>query len=417
MLTNFIEGLKLFFSSRRLKWLTLVFILGAFLITLYERIAVAVPQLAFFTLFAGGVFPTFFLITAFLSLLGLTRFVMDEESYVRSLIFTVILFIVSFVVLAFLLIFRPFFNFLFIGIGFLGWIGFQSYFAARNSLGYAESVAIQDRSKLVDLLYSIIYIVNYLVIIGAFIVTWAVFTPAPLWILVAFVGTILAAGFNFINGWILLAEREKSTAGNIVFLGLFVSFYSAYFIYNVLKGFDGSLDLVSITISVFFILYTMSGIGRSLSSRAEMETRWKLSKELAATTTFFLASGYVFVDAMFSVILGGFGDPALAGATGDAVKLFVFPFVALIIELNFIRKSRKVPKPTEVPDEILDIGEDQPVVEEDEPMISEEEPATIDEPVEEKDVLLESEEGESVEELADYDEPESESFEETEEEE
>jgi hypothetical protein len=372
VLTNFIEGLKLFFSSRKLRWLTLVFIIGAFLITLYERLAVAVPALAGFTLFAGGVFPTFFLITAFLALLGLTRFVVVEESYVRSLIFTVIWLVVSIFILAVMLLVRVFFNILFIGIGFLGWIGFQSYFAARNSLGYAESVAIEKKSKLVGLLYSIIYIINYLVIVGSLIVSIVIFTPPLLWIGIGILGTLLAAGFNFINGWIMIAERDKSTASNIVFLGLFVSFYSAYFIYNVLKGFDASLDLISIAISVLFILYTMSGIGRSLSSRAEMDTRWKLSKELAATTTFFLASGYMFVDAMFSVILGGFGDPALAGATGDAVKLFVFPFVALIMELNFIRKSRKVPGPAEVAEEIPEVSEEEPVLDEETPDTTEE---------------------------------------------
>ncbi|MFW9787366.1 MAG: hypothetical protein ACFFE2_08935 [Candidatus Thorarchaeota archaeon] len=397
MLTNFIDGLKLFFSSRRLRWLTLVFIIGAFLITLYERITVALPTLAAFTLFAGGVFPTFFMITAFLALMGLTRYVVDEESYVRSLILTIILMVISLFVLAFMLIFRIFFNVLFIGIGFLGWIGFQSYFAARNSLGYAESVAIEKRSKIANLLYGIIYFLNYIVVIGAFIVSLVLFSPALLWIGVAILGTLLAAGFNFLNGWILVAERDKSTASNIAFLGFFVSFYSAYFIYNVLKGFDGSLDLVSITISIFFILYTMSGIGSSLSSRSELDTRWKLSKEFAATSTFFLASGYMFVDAMFSVILGGFGDPALAGATGDAVKLFVFPFVALIIELNFIRKSRKAPKPTEVPEEILDVSEEESPSEE-------AQPRTLDEPVEEEDVLLVTEEESNEEPMDEHEE-------------
>ncbi|MFW9834757.1 MAG: hypothetical protein ACFFEK_12230 [Candidatus Thorarchaeota archaeon] len=403
VLTNFIEGLKLFFSSRKLRWLTLVFIIGAFLITLYERLAVAVPALAGLTLFAGGVFPTFFLITAFLALLGLTKFVVVEESYVRSLIFTVIWLVVSLFILAVMLLVRVFFNILFIGIGFLGWIGFQSYFAARNSLGYAESVAIEKKSKLVGLLYSIIYIVNYLVIIGAFIVSWVIFGTAPLWIIVGFLGALLAAGFNFINGWILLSERDKSTASNIVFLGLFVSFYSAYFIYNVMKGFDAALDLVSISISVIFILYTMSGIGRSLSSRADMDTRWKLSKELAATTTFFLASGYMFVDAMFSVILSGFGDPALAGATGDAIKLFVFPVVALIMELNFVRISRKAPSPEEVAEEI-------PEVTEEEPALDEEEPETTEEPITEEDdtpVAEEEAPEEPIEEFDESDEEES----------
>ena len=118
-----------------------------------------------------------------------------------------------------------------------------------------------------------------------------------------------------------------------------------------MKGYTPGLDLVAISISVFFILYTMSSVGRSLASRAELDTRWKLSKELAATFTFFLASGFMFVDAMFSVILG-VANPSLMGGIGDAIKLLVFPFVAFIMELNFLRKSRKVLKPAEVPEEI-----------------------------------------------------------------
>jgi hypothetical protein len=377
-LTNFIKGLKLFFSSKRLKWFTLVFIVGAFLITVYERIAVTFPVLQVLTLFAGGVFPTFFMIASFLTLIGLTRFVVDDESYYRSLILTSTWLVISIIILVLMLFVRVFFNVLFIGIGFLGWIGFQSYFAARNSLGYAESVKIEQKSKLFGVLYGIIYIANYVVIGGAFIISTILFGPAWLWIVVAFLGTLLAAGFNFFNGWILVAERDKSTAPNIAFLGFFVSFYSAYFIYNVLKGFDASLDLVSIAVSVLFILYTMSGIGSTLSSRAESDTRWKLSKELAATTTFFLASGYMFVDAMFSAILSGVGDPALAGAAGDAIKLFIFPFVALFMELNFIRKSRKVSKEPEVPEE-------PPVGSEEEPA-AEEEPAEVSEPVDDEDV-------------------------------
>jgi hypothetical protein len=156
-------------------------------------------------------------------------------------------------------------------------------------------------------------------------------------------GALLAAGFNFLNGWVLLAERNKSTASSIAFLGLFISSYSAYFIYNVLKGFDPSFDLVGAGISLFFLVYTMSNIGRTLASRAELDTRWKLSKELAATFTFFLASGYMFTDALFTVILAD-TNSALAGLVGDIIKLIIFPFVAFIMELNFIRKSRKMLK-------------------------------------------------------------------------
>ncbi|MGY5857982.1 MAG: hypothetical protein RTU63_01335 [Candidatus Thorarchaeota archaeon] len=397
VLSNFIEGLKLFFASKRLRWLTLIFLIGAITITIWENLALLVEPLAGVALVVGGVFPTFFMITGFLALFGLARFVADEESYRKSFIFTIIWFAVSLFALVMMFFIRPIFNWMFIGVAFLGWIGFQSYFSTRSSLGYAESVAIDSQSKIMGFLYGFLYILNYVVIIGAAIFTYFFINPIPtVFTLVALLGVFLAVGFNFMNGWVLIGERNKSTASNIAFLGMFISFYSAYFIYNVLKGYDPGFDFVGIGISVFFILYTMSSVGRSLASRAELDTRWKLSKELAATFTFFLASGFMFVDAMFSVILGGV-DIALAGGIGDSVKLLIFPFVAFIMELNFIRKSRKEPKPVVVPDFTQEDEEEPTTIESEEPMaepieeeMPEEEPAYTEE-VEEEETPVEEE--------------------------
>ncbi len=414
ILTKFIEGLKLFFASKRLKWLTLVFVIGAITITVWENLALMVPALGPIAIFVGGIFPTFFMITCFISLLGLARFVADEESYKKSFFLTIIWFVVSFFVLIMMFFIRPIFNWMFIGVAFLGWIGFQSYFSTRSSLGYASSMDIESRSKFVGYLYGFIYILNYVVIIGAFVYTLVFINPVlGMGTVLAAIGGLLALGFNFVNGLVYVAERKKSTASNIVFLGMFISFYSAYFIYNVLKGYDPGLDLVGIGITVFFILYTMSSVGRSLASRAELDTRLKLSKELAATFTFFLASGFMFVDAMFAVILGDW-DVTLTGGLGDAIKLLVFPFVAFIMVLNFIRKSRKVLEAAPVPDEIpvvRDEPEEEPLmvepevteVEAEEEVISEEEPSSMDETIDEdtsysEDELSTEEESESSEE-------------------
>ena len=161
ILTKFIEGLKLFFASKRLKWLTLIFFFGAFTITIWENLALIAPILSPVALMVGGVFPTYFLITGFVALLGLSRFVADEESYRNSLVYTFIWFFVSIFVLIFLLMARPIFNWMFIGVAFLGWIGFQSYFSTRSSLGYAESVVLDSRSRLVGALYVFIYFLLY----------------------------------------------------------------------------------------------------------------------------------------------------------------------------------------------------------------------------------------------------------------
>jgi len=393
VLTNLIDGLKLFFESKRMRWLTLIFLIGAVTITIWQNLAAIFPALGGIALVVGGIFPTFFLVTGFLALLGLARFVADEESYRKSAIFTFIWFIVSIFVLIILFVVRPIFNWMFIGVAFLGWIGFQSFFSTRSSLSYAETVALDSQSKLMGFLYGFLYLLNYVVVVGAVIFTFFFVNPViGAGLGFGIVGMALALLFNFVNGLILIGERNKPTASNIAFLGTFISFYSAYFIYNVMKGYDPSLDIVGIGISVFFILYTMSSVGRSLASRAELDTRWKLSKELAATFTFFLASGFMFVDAMFGVIVGSV-DPTLGGV-GDGIKLLVFPLVAFFMELNFIRISRKKPKPPTVYDDIPIVPEepeDEPIAESGEPevepeevMESEEEPAFIEEAEEEE---------------------------------
>jgi hypothetical protein len=408
VLSNFIEGLKLFFSSKRMRWLTLVFFIGAFLISIWEPLAIFIPALGPVALFSGGIFPTFFMLTAFLALLGLSRFVVSDESYSRSLIFTLIWMVLSLVVLAVILgLFPGVFVLVYIGVGFLGWIGFQSYFSTRNSLAYAQGASTESKSKIVGFLYGIIYLLNYVIIIASIIFTIIFINPSilgsPVVIVVVVLGAFLAMAFNFLNGWVLIAERNKSTSGSVALLGFFISFYSAYFIYNVLKGYNAGLDLVNIGISLFFILYTMSGIGRTLASRAELDTRWKLSKEFAATLTFFLASAFMFVDATFTVLItAAGGDPNFAGSIGDMVKLLIFPFVAFIMELNFIRKSRKKPKePTKYDDIPIVPEEQEEEVSEVEPMF---EPEPDVEPEDEEEETSVQEDFESYEEESDSDE-------------
>jgi len=397
MLTNFIEGLKLFFASKRMRWFTLVFFVGAVTITIWENLGAMFDILRPLA-FSGGVFPIYFMLVAFMSLLGLQRFVASDESYMTSFLYTLVWGVISVLVLVGMVVFTfGLFMLVFVGVAFFGWITFQSYFATRTSLGFAESVDVGERSLLFGFFYGAIYIFNYIVIVGAIIVGVILFGFNLVQFVLAVLGGALAAGFNFVNGLILLAERNKSTASGVSILGLFISLYSGYFIYNVLKGFDPNLDLLSIAISVAFILYTMSGIGRSLASRADLDTRFKLSKEFAATLTYFLASGFMFVDTVFTLIVT---NTDLQGIVSDVIKLFLFPFIAFIMVLRYLYRSRKAIKDVEP------TPEDQPDIDEDEPMLSEVEPAVIDEPVEEEDVLLvpEEEEAEDPQDVADDEE-------------
>ncbi|MFW9945186.1 MAG: hypothetical protein ACFFB7_09335, partial [Candidatus Sifarchaeia archaeon] len=108
ILTSFIEGLKLFWASRRLRWLTILFIIGSFVISILGRIGVTLiaiygsgvvaPFLPVF-IFAAGVWPIYFLIALFLALVGLQRFLASDESYLKSFIGVIPWMIVSGVVL------------------------------------------------------------------------------------------------------------------------------------------------------------------------------------------------------------------------------------------------------------------------------------------------------------------------------
>ncbi len=379
VLTRFIKGLKLFFESKRLRWLFVIFIFSAIFTLLFREIGKIFTELARGLISViGGVFPTFFLLTSFMCLLGLQRFVASDESYSKSFIYTIIWMVIS-IVFYILLWYTGLVFFLMIGIAFLGWIGFQAYLSSRSALGYAEKVDIKKRSKVVDFVFGSLNILSYIIMFGAliFLTLWNWSSGGGLdvpTLVAAILGTLVAAGFNFLNGLIIIRERNKVTVDNLSVLGLFVSLYVAYFLYNILKPVSAGLDLVSILvdigISVFFILYAMSSVGLTLASRAHLDTRWKISSELAATITFFLASGYLVVQALFDVISGGLVGQRIP----DIIKLFVFPFVALVMELLFIRRSRKVlePKPTPTDEEsVPDVEQVQEEPEDEEPEILE----------------------------------------------
>ncbi|MHA2204542.1 MAG: hypothetical protein ACXABC_01685, partial [Candidatus Thorarchaeota archaeon] len=207
ILTRFIEGLKLFFESKRLRWLTLIFFIAAISFNLFERIGIWIPTLAAGLTFIGGVYPVYFLTIAIISVFGLQRFVASDESYTRSLVLllpwmavSVVLYIISWVFLAGVFV-------LVVGFAFLGWIGFQAYFSTRSSLGYAESIDVGHRSKVTHVLFLIVNFFNYAVIVGAFIGTLLFVSNIATLTLLAWGGAILgmffALGFNFLNGLII----------------------------------------------------------------------------------------------------------------------------------------------------------------------------------------------------------------------
>ena len=420
VLSRFIDGLKLFIADKRLRWLLIVFLIGAAIITVLRFLGEAAGN----AIYIGAVFPMFFLLTAFMSVIGQQRFIASDESYKKSAILFIPWLIISTLsLLLFVAYAAALLLILYVIIAYLGWIIFQSYLASRTSLGYAAGVQIKGRSTAMKFVFWFMNILTYVIIWGALIGSVILFGISDVWRFgLALLGVFIASGFNFINGLIIAAERNKTTADNITVLGFFIALYSGYFIYNLTSGNTGGFDPVGVFTSVFFLLYAMSSVGRSLASRADLQTRWRLSKETAATVTFFFASGYIYIEALLTVLIAyATGGMLYVGEEiDDFLKLIIFPFVALVMELQFIRRSRKEGEaPTEelpptdevVEPEAEEVEPEEEVVEEvpqEEPSVEEEPP---EEPITEEPVGEEEYEGaiEDVEESEPlYDEEETE---------
>ncbi|NHJ13487.1 MAG: hypothetical protein EAX95_07405 [Candidatus Thorarchaeota archaeon] len=377
VVSRFIKGIQLFLEQKRLRWLTAIFLLGTAFIVFFREIGRWIPTTGIITLL-GGIFPTFFLLTAFVSIIGLHRFIASDESYKRSGILFIPWIIVSVIVYAMLWIMAiGILVFLFIGVAFLGWIVLQAYLSSRSALQYSEVVDVKKRSKLTTVFFGSLNIVAYFIIwaalIALIIINPVVLAPENLILIgAAIVGAVLASGFNFLNGLIIVRERNKQTGDSVAILGIFVALYVAYFMYNVLKVDTGAWDpfslLIDLGVSVFFLLYAMSSVGLTLASRADLDTRLKISKEFAATLTFFLASGYMFIEAELETLanLPGISNPAL-GALPDFIKLVLFPFVVLIMELLYLRRAGKVLEAPEIPEDLLIVEEETAEEEEEEP--------------------------------------------------
>ncbi|NWF95254.1 MAG: hypothetical protein HXY34_03845 [Candidatus Thorarchaeota archaeon] len=355
IITDFLNGLKLFWANKRLKWLFGLFMLGLIVTTVVGNlmlIVVSINPLASLVAYSvlGGIWPVFFMLAAFLSLLGLQRFVASEDSYGKSFALFFVWMLVSVFTLAMLVLF--FFTVLAIlifGVAFIGWIGFQAYFATRTSLKYADIATREKVGRALKVMAGLTHIVCYVVVFGALIFTLWLYGGTLIGsgnvatVVFLVLGTLFAAVFNFMNGIVLARNRNKPVLANISLLGFFIAAYSAYFIYSVGSSVAVPFDLVGITVSLFFVLYTMSAVGRTLASRATKAARFKISAEVAAAFTFFLAAGYYFSDNLFEISAHVPGGAILGASLSGIVKLFIFPFVAMIGEFVYLRRLGKPP--------------------------------------------------------------------------
>ncbi|MEM2141990.1 MAG: hypothetical protein QXS20_10300 [Candidatus Thorarchaeota archaeon] len=359
-LTPFLEGIRLMWQDKKLRWLFIVFLLSSLFITVIGSIAARLLAplsqglLLSVYVVTAGTWPVFFMLCTILSIAHLQRLFVSDESYGRSFGLMVPWLVVSAVLNVVLITVSQMTYFvLMFGVAFLGWISFQAFFATSASIHYADTVQAHV-SRVSSILSLFSNLACYAIVVGSLIFGFAInlFNLELARVALILMGTGLALLFNFVNGVLIVRHRHRSTLGNIVLLGLFVAVYSAYFIYSAATATVLGIDPIAWSLSLFFVLYTVSRVSRTLSSRANIDTRWKMSVDTAVPLTFFLASGYYFTDMLLPLLT--VVEPDFGASLSDIVRLLTFTLVALIMQLVYLRKlgrtsQRSEAEPTRTP--------------------------------------------------------------------
>lgn len=148
-----------------------------------------------------------------------------------------------------------------------------------------------------------------------------------------------------------IRNAGRGAALNIALLTIFIAIYSGYFLVNVMRrtGIFG-MTPVDIAMSLFFLAYALSGIGRTTTEAAERPGG--RVGDFGPLVTFFLASGYFFVDSIIAVAsnpatmiwdwfqVGVLADPRFFFLFRDVAKLIAFPLAAIFTALYYLRHER-----------------------------------------------------------------------------
>jgi hypothetical protein len=252
----------------------------------------------------------------------------------------------------------------------LGWIAFQAYLSARTSLRVA-TIAEPKKGGIAIGFGSFIILLIGLGLIGgeALAALWlipqnvfglgtlasSIFANAQSHLALYHDGLIIAylmmGLFGLVSLLTFFRYARRGSALNVALLTLFIALYAGYFLVNVMRREAPELSVEDVAISVFFLVYAMSGIGRTVTESVE-ESRVRL-RDLGPLLTFFFASGYFFVDSILmissnpaSAIAGWFGsNPWVSNAAAtylfkDIAKLTAFPLAAMFSSLYYLRVKR-----------------------------------------------------------------------------
>ncbi|TFF92716.1 hypothetical protein EU546_07310 [Candidatus Thorarchaeota archaeon] len=377
ILSSIITGLKVFFETRRYVAYLIIFVASTFLALFVSWLMTAYvgtfieEVLVNFFVYVGATGTIYFALGSVITGLKLDKIWITRRGRGKATEMKGVAWLaVSFAIAVFLSILTDVATLLFFSMFcWVGWIAFQAFLSSRTSLRLA-SIAEPKKGGIAIGIGSFIILLIGIGIIAAEILLALVIIPNNLF----GIGDILGSVFSLYqtnietHGPFLLAAMallglfalvslvsflkyaRKGAALNIALLTVFIAVYSGYFLFNVLRRTGApSMTPVDIGMSLFFLVYAMSGIGRTVTEAVE-DSRSRL-RDFGPLFTFFLASGFFFVDSIIAVtstpgtLLASWFNwtEEITYATflfRDIAKLLAFPLVAILTSLYYLRVER-----------------------------------------------------------------------------
>ncbi|MDH4214085.1 MAG: hypothetical protein OEV85_09210 [Candidatus Thorarchaeota archaeon] len=376
------DGIRVFFKTRRYLAYLIVFVTTTFLglfvsWMMYTFPGTAIEEvLVYFFTYVGSAGAIYFALGALFTGLGadrlwITRRGRGRVTEMKGLSWMV----VSFAIAVFLSLLVGRTALLFFAIfGWVGWIAFQGYLSTRTSLRLATLAEPKKGGFLLgtgsfilliiglgiiaaEALLALYFVPNDILGLGAMIN--GIFPSATINLAEQFSYLIVAYAcmglFALVMLLAFLKNAGKGAALNISLLTIFIAIYAGYFLVNIMRrtGVFG-MGPVDIAMSLFFLAYALSGIGRTATEAAE-KPGGRIG-DFGPLITFFLASGFFFVDSIIAVasnpltIIGTPGtgwfetgilaDPRFLFLFRDVAKLIAFPLTAIFTAIYYLRVER-----------------------------------------------------------------------------
>ncbi len=372
------DGIGVFFRKRRYLAYFIVFVattfLGLFMSWLMSTYAGTPVEatLVYFFAYIGSAGTIYFAFGSLLMGIGVERLWITRRGRGRTTELKGVSWMaVSFAISVFLSILTGPTTMLFFAIFcWVGWIAFQGYLSTRTSLRLA-TIAEPKKGGFLLGTGSFILLLIGLVLIGAEALLALYLVPNDILGIGTLINGIFADAtnnimlqYNFlIVAYVMMGlfalvmlfsfirNAGRGAALNVALLTNFIAIYAGYFLVNVMRrGGIFGMTPVDIAMSLFFLAYALSGIGRTATEAAEKPGG--RSGDFGPLVTFFLASGFFFVDSIIAVAsnpssqiwdwfqAGVLADPRFLFLFRDVAKLIAFPLAAIFTAIYYLRYER-----------------------------------------------------------------------------